>query len=56
LFHRPNLILSQFPDEAKRVSVPLIERMRQQRETLIESGGSGKLDRKVFFLSEALPG
>jgi len=23
---------------------------------MFDSGGSGKLDRKVFFLSEALPG
>jgi hypothetical protein len=34
----------------------IIDGKENKDAELVVSGGSGKLDRKVFFLSEALPG
>ena len=35
---------------------PIRLELKGKNVLLVDSGGSGKLDRKVFFLSEALPG
>jgi hypothetical protein len=42
--------------EPTRISPSEVLKQTKAGKALLVSGGSGKLDRKVCFLSEALPG